>query len=556
LFHPKNTEIVRPPMPSAHFDTNIYATVIHYCRFDRNMPVPEEFRKICSERPDGYNSSWSLEEKIKFLRENGKRFTLDQLHQLMDIVYNKNRLQTPTQNQYSKVEAMREILEFLDEKRSTVIDNKLISHLLNVIYDYKPLQYVKEDSEHTEKLKNYLAISNKRMYETIYEFIDKYGNLNARHLEHIDDFIMNITSWTIDKPNGKHDLTQDNMYNVVQFITNSIFSMSKIFPEVILNKKNIESVPKHWNLSPNHQHDIIRFIKKYYDPLNKFKDDKVLSKLLKEIQTQLIDLNILIQHIPIYTPIHRGENTFYSLFDKKTIYMLLQYLWYSVIYEFIIMTDDVDLLNLDIIESKNRRREEIREQRDYVETLQTISEVNEEEMVGLSEISINIGNVQDLKTKTAQLLTAFLDIDLENKKSVDLDYSRISEKMDRSKQAEKKLITDFFRDMDSEERKVKNLEKTYKMGRWNIGMQKGLVEYDKNTYDRERGEIIERLNGTVEYDDDVAIMERDIYQLEEDTTAEVEEEYEREANDISGLGEDYMDGEYYDEDRGNDEGFD
>ena len=167
-------------------------------------------------------------------------------------------------------------------------------------------------------------------------------------------------------------------------------------------------------------------------------------------------------------------------------------------------------------------------------------------MENVAEVSIKIGDLQDFKRRTAQLLIAFLEIDSDNKSSIDLTYMKISEKMNRSKQTEKKMITDFFRDMESDERQVKFLEKTYKMGRWNVGMQKGLVQYDKNTYDRERGEIIERLNGTNEVDYDVAIMERDIYEIEQDDDAAIDAEYENEANDITELGEDYIDNYYGD----------
>jgi hypothetical protein len=560
FFHPINNAIVRPIMPTVHFDTNIYATIIYYCRFDRNIPVPEEFRKICNERPAGYNSSWSLEEKIKFLRENGKRFTIEQLHQLMEIVYNKNRIQSTIQKPFSKIETMREILEFLDEKNSSVIDNKLISHLLNVIYEHNPTQYLKEDSEHMESLKNYLAVSNRRMYETIYEFLDKHGNMKASHLEHIDDFLSNITSWSFDRTVDK--IQEEGYYSIVQFINNAVFSMSKIFPEIILNNIDLALVPKHWNLSQFHQQDVSRFIRKYYEPLNKFKNDKVLTKLLRTVQGQLTDLNILIQNIPIYTQINKGENTFYSLFDKKTVYLLLKYLWYSVLYEYIMLTDDPDLLQLDIEENKSIRRAQIRNKSDFIETIQTVqlasadpNEVNTEYIDDLNdlEISIHAGNKQDLKRRTAQLIITFLDIDLENKKSINLNYMQISEKMNRSKQSEKKLITDFFRDMETDERRVKNLEKTYKMGRWNVGMQKGLVQYDKTTYDRERGEIIERLNNTVEVDDDVAIMERDIYEIEQDDEVAIAEEYDGEGADISGFGEDYQDGDYYGDDNRDDD---
>ena len=229
-------------------------------------------------------------------------------------------------------------------------------------------------------------------------------------------------------------------------------------------------------------------------------------------------------------------------------------MWYSVLYEYISMSDDQELLHADIEENKSVRRAKIRDANDMVKSLQTVgeSDLGEEEsdyMVDVASISIKIGDLQDFKRRTAQLLTAFLEIDMDNKSSIDLTYAKISEKMNRSKQVEKKMITDFFRDMESDERQVKFLEKQYKMGRWNVGMQKGLVQYDKSTYDRERGEIIERLNGTNEVDDDVAIGERDIYEIEQDEAAEVEEEYDREANDITELGEDYQD-DYYGEEGG------
>ena len=71
--------------------------------------------------------------------------------------------------------------------------------------------------------------------------------------------------------------------------------------------------------------------------------------------------------------------------------------------------------------------------------------------------------------------------------------------------------------------------KKYKMGRWNVGMQKGLFKYDKDTYDRERTDM------------DAGMEENDL--------EPVVEPEDKEAYDISGLGEDYMDGVFYEEDR-------
>lgn len=549
LYHPYNTSIIRPSMPSVHFDVNIYSAFIYYCRFDRNVPVPEEFRKLCSERPAGYKPSWSMEEKIKFLKENGKRFTLDHLHQLMEIVYKKNMISEVAGPEYSSLQAFREFLEYLENGHSTTIEKPLVTHLVNVVTGYNPNQFLMEDNEPTERLKNYLALSNNKMYEAIYSFLDKYGNATNRQLEKIDAFLNKITEWGMDRSQIETQLHyEETMYRIVQFVKQSTVTMSRIFPEMILNKSNINKVPKHWGLSQFHVQDISRFISNYYDGLNPFKNDKTVESLLRQIQIPLMDVLMFIQNLPINTPIIKGDTTFYSLFDKPTIYMLLKYAWLSVLYEYVMMTDNPDILNTEIQVNKNQRREKIRARNDTVEGLTTIYEAeNEEEADYMNdmEVQINIGNVKDLKNRVARLLFVFLEIDEENKKQTDLSYSQIEEKMNRSKQSEKKRITDFFQDMETDERQVRNLEKTFKMGRWNVGLQKGLVEYDKGTYDRERAELIERMNNSERVDDDIAIMERDVYLLDQEAEQAAEEEQDGEGMDIGDFGDDYLDGNYY-----------
>jgi hypothetical protein len=123
-------------------------------------------------------------------------------------------------------------------------------------------------------------------------------------------------------------------------------------------------------------------------------------------------------------------------------------------------------------------------------------------------------------------------------------------KINRAKEREKKSIIDYLGNMSKEERKVEELFKTYKLGRWNVGQQKGLTQYDKETYERERNELITQL-----YDDEqsgkyeiVSQMRREIFELEEQEEQANEETYDNEGMNIQGLDEDYMDGHYYEED--------
>ena len=132
------------------------------------------------------------------------------------------------------------------------------------------------------------------MYESIYNFLDKYGNLDGTHLDNLDTFITNIMSWTIDTSQSDTKLYyEEGLYSITQFIQNSIFSMTKVFPEIIKNNVENNTVPLHWGLSQDHKSDVIRFIKLYYKPLQKFKKDKTILLFLREIQLKLIDVNIL-----------------------------------------------------------------------------------------------------------------------------------------------------------------------------------------------------------------------------------------------------------------------
>jgi hypothetical protein len=90
LYHPNFTGIVYPSIPVGHLESTIYAAFIHYCKFDRPNPVPEELRSICGEKPADYNAWWSLEEKIEFLKRHGKRYSVEDLYHLMNIVEKRN----------------------------------------------------------------------------------------------------------------------------------------------------------------------------------------------------------------------------------------------------------------------------------------------------------------------------------------------------------------------------------------------------------------------------------------------------------------------------------
>ena len=139
-------------------------------------------------------------------------------------------------------------------------------------------------------------------------------------------------------------------------------------------------------------------------------------------------------------------------------------------------------------------------------------------------------------------------MDEKHKKTVDLSYSDIEKRVTRSKLQEKKLITDFLRDMDQDERRVEDTKKILKLGRWNIGLRKGLVKYDKARYEEERKDLLNQLANQGDAEEDV-VIQRDVQEIEADEAEEVDHFYNQEANDIDGFMGDDADGAYYEEDR-------
>jgi hypothetical protein len=102
----------------------------------------------------------------------------------------------------------------------------------------------------------------------------------------------------------------------------------------------------------------------------------------------------------------------------------------------------------------------------------------------MQEMDIRAGNAVELKERVSSLLYTFLELEKDNKAAVNYTYDEIVKRVSRSKQKEKDQIISDFGKMDVEELKVQDMMKNFRIGRWNVGQQKGLFAYDPNTYNR------------------------------------------------------------------------
>ena len=508
---------------------DLYAAFIHYCHFDKELPIPDDLLAIISEKPIGYPIKSSLVDKIEFLKQNGKQFKLEDLQQLMTIIRNNNRITVNPALKYTQVDGLLELLDKFDTRDSKIIESGFRQKLRNVLTSYKPNAMIAEERDELTKMKNYLASANQTMFYSIVKFLDKHGNLSDSRYEKMQDFLLDITDTNLS--------SRDAMYTMTTFIQNSIYSMSKIFPQMILTETIFETIPEHWQLSGSHIINLKKVVSDFWSNIKEFHGDTVLSLLLNEVQTRLNDLFLLINEFPVYSPIEKNNHIFYSIFDNESINMIYIYFWYSCLHEYVVCANDPELLRTDIEENKSQYKTEISNMKNEADQLSAIEEKNEEEFDYGQEIDIRIGNKEELQTRVAKLLITFLDIEQENK-SVVLSYSEISKKIRKSKSKEKeKLVKDLGR-LANDARAIEEQFKQYKMGKWNVGLQKGLFKYDPKTYDRE---VME--NSIEEYKDNG--MEVD--ELENAQNLEISNEYDNEGLNIQQFGEDYQDGDFYGE---------
>jgi mevalonate kinase len=97
------------------------------------------------------------------------------------------------------------------------------------------------------------------------------------------------------------------------------------------------------------------------------------------------------------------------------------------------------------------------------------------------------GDVSKLKQEVAKLLVSYINIMIRTKKTLNVSYGDVEDRVFKLKEAEKYSFTDRLRDMSEEERTVDTILKHHKLGPlYSIGLSKGIKEYDPENFDHDK----------------------------------------------------------------------
>ena len=558
LFNREFTGFNRPSISNSILKPNIYEAFIQYCNFENNMFIPEELQVLIKDKPPSYKSSLSILEKIFFLEKHGKRFRENDLHSLMGIIHRRNLISVdisqPDLFNGTNIQPLNDLLNHFEMTNSSLCEEPLRKLLKNVLnsYDPKKLHEVNDYSSDnsfinsTIQLNNYLEKCNRKMHDIIMIFLRKYSEtVSSRELDIIDKFIDNLFIWKTD---------DSSFIEITQFIRNSIYHMTKVFPHIIINTNYFQSIPSYkWGLSSAHVANIVSFVEKQYEKLNKFKnvdndvENIVFKEYLQKVELWSNDISLLVKSIPIETlkpgfnETNGKSSLFYSLFKKDTILLLFKYLWLSTLYEFIQTSDDDELIHFENVNNNIINRTILDKNRNPSNFIfSNDTNTDDETKENIVRIKIMEGNNVQLKNDVSSLLIMFITIEIQNKKFIDFTYQDINNYVSKTKKQEKDNIITIFENMGKTERGIEKQLKNFKLNRWNIG--KEVYQYDKKTYKAD--EILKRMFDEIHnFDNVIEPVEIEVDDANYNNDQEEQEEY-----NIDNLHEDYMDGNYYEED--------
>ena len=382
LFVSAETKTKFPTISQLYSEITIYRAFATICRDE----ISDEQQTICSEKDalfdDGEVADNSIEARMDTLRKGGFKYSAEHVVELVASRNAKNTFEWKTEN--------TETANYGDDR---------YVELAGFIYTTDPDEMISTVKEEVNGfLEQNLSLKNYESYEKDIESLN----------------------------NGFETDVEDSNFDVRSFSLNCLRYICLLFPSLdsdIVKRNSTLAIPKHWELSENHQNDLI---------------GKAESKL-KPIENIIKHKNI------------NDENEEEFKEDLKNIL------------EFFIVA-------LDTLPPTTSIKQL------FVFCLFKALSVYKNKLDGATE-----------NNNTAKLIITLVAYISKEMGKVVHGYDTIGKKINKAKVNEKMKILSRLENMTDEEREVDNFKKYNKLGKeWGKGLEKNLRVYDGNAYDAER----------------------------------------------------------------------
>jgi hypothetical protein len=544
-----NTKNKYPSINNEFNEKTIYLAFIYFCKFKSLIPISEDLLPICTNKPEAtlINPNDSLDRIIQKLKDDGRNYTNEQFLRLLQIISQHNIINVQLDKpEISCITKLVKIIETIDYENDEVLDKSLRDLITKTMdsFDIATENYTKEIKD----LNNFLIRNIDSMKEEIIDFIQKNkgSNITNSLVRKMTKTLTQLSNWSADNSNRNENIriSDDKLYNIVNFYKNFIDNFVNVFPNIILNKVNYDNIhiPNYYGFSKNHSSKIKKFISGYYEKLKPFYGTPTLQNVLITIQRSAKNLVKIANATPSFTSIRiSNERSIKPIFDERTSRFLFEYYLLKVLISYIDLSDEMEMVTTEV-----QKKTEITD----IFTVEYLEET--ETKIDLSTTSRNetdtrilTGNKKQLRQNTAQLLLAFIEMMDNEKEVIDISYEEIQDRVFKLREKEKDLVTDRLKKMTDEQRDADTILKINKLGMYSKGMQKGLTTLDKDFYDEEqtfRDKMTQAERNIRRKNVDANDENIDILLNEYIEQQDVEAEIEAEVYDMEYMNEGYLDG--------------
>lgn len=523
IFDPRNTRRKYPKLADDFSETTIYRCFIKFCRFGSILPIPEKIAPLCLSKPENFNEFDDIDEQVRVLKRDGKIFTTESLNSLLAIINGENIVEG---NLYpvvpDNVQSIRDLLTHFTESDDKTIPTEFKDKLFNLIDTYDIA--ITQDTAAMRDFKNYIAAKNAELRSEVISFLQQNSNTSRRKFKPIEDFINTFAIWedfSISNPSS--DIEEQSIYRVLNFISDCVYNMCRVFPNIILNKVNYKqlNIPRHWKLSERHMNDVKKIISGYYSGLSKFYDKDSLDYVLNNIQIVTKNIYLVMKNIPCFSSVMKNQTKYYSIFNKDVTKLIFEFSILQVYKHFIKLSEDLEIELKPVPSSE--------------QTMITNVQLEDAEVGNITELEIVQGERLQVQQEVASLLTDITNMFISTKKTLNYSYDNVMNRVNRAKEREKDEVTTRLKELTDEEREIDTLFKNHKLGTWSKGLQKGLTQYVKETYDDERDALDKRAMTEAKVGEFsfVTEMNREIYAMDFDNQERIDAAIDREVNDLT-----------------------
>ncbi len=589
----QHTKMKYPAIPQIFDEATIYAAFISYCQLNTGMPISDELKLMCMERPSDWNSADSIQEKIQKLKRDSRIFTGESLDKLLQIVNNDSNhkldsriVRNDGRHEYSQIQQLRDVLTHLDSKYTDCQEKCVVSDELRRLLTENMDRFeiaTDEDTEEMRNLKNYLALENDTLITRIMAFLQENVK-QSKAVKSAGETMKTLLDFEPLNTNILISPEDETAARCAQFMKNTMFRVTDVLPQIIVNGVDFDmnelSMPKHWGFSERHNRNLQNIISQHYTGIRQFYNDTVVKDVIEAIGDKAADLEKMSAVTPFFAEIN-GE---YAVFDRKIVLLLHKHYFLLLLNAYIelVQATPTSIFQAEPMElatkgtgkgtgkgttkgtTKGTNKGTItgrsmvgkggitarqQEQEQEQDLLFSTSEVISSQTGVMNEIDMIIGNKRALGKKVAELIIAYLNIVEKDKAAINMNNNSIKEKYMRVKDKEKDQFVSYITEMSDEERVIENIKKKYKMGRWGLGLERSIFEYDPEEYDRamkerERIAMMERRLGNK---DVVTAMNREVLLMDALDEADRAAAIEREEYSMANVpdDDDYPDDESY-----------